>query len=148
MNSESKESLKFIIAYIICVASILAYSKLKCKFMNSKDIMLTKIGMGLDLWSISHLLFNMLVGYYFSGNYLIYAFILGCIWELIEYLYGLMITHHAENNINEFSWLTDIECNFKTDNGVWWYHKWSDIVMNTFGLIIGSYLRIKKFGKN
>ena len=130
-----KKKLLFLLSFVVCLVVIFLYGNYRCKNPEYKDILEIKIGIEeLDGWSLSHLLFYTLIGYTFKGNYLIYAFLLGCLWELFEYYYGK----------KRPGWLGGYgDCNMKTDklDGNWWYGKFSDIFMNTMGLFLGYYLR-------
>jgi len=133
----SNKLILFLLPFVVCLVVIFLYGNYRCKNPEYKDILETKIGIGeLDGWSLSHLLFNMLIGYLYSDKYLIYAFILGCLWEFFEHYYGE----------KRPGWLGGYgDCDMSTDklDGNWWYGKWSDILMNVFGLFLGYYLRKK-----
>lgn len=136
-----KEELLFIIYFIICIVTILLYGQYKCNNPYFKDPLRNSLGLwDLNGWSLTHLLFYTLIGYTFKSNYLVYAFLLGCLWELFEYYYGE----------KRPGWLDGYgDCNMKTNklDGRWWYGKWSDILINTLGLFLGAYIRNKKFSK-
>jgi len=149
MKPKNKELLLFISLFIICVVSIFIYNGYLCfnKDQGSKDI-LNEIDLNvIDLngWSLTHLFFYTLIGYLFKGNYLIYAFILGLIWEIIEYLYGEISMYYKDKENPK--WFIDGNCNIPMDGNYkkWWYSKPSDIMVNTLGLILGSYLRKKRY---
>ena len=135
----SKKTLVFVCCFIVCVNLIFMYGKYRCDNPNFKDILETRLGIGeLDGWSLSHLSFFMFIGYHFEGKYLIAAFLLGILWEGFEHYYGT----------ERPGWLGGYgDCDMQTnrEGGSWWYGKWSDIVMNTIGLLSGHYLLKNKF---
>jgi len=75
--------------FIVCVFLIFIYSSYIRDNKDFKDVLQTKLGLfDLDGWSVSHLLFFMLIGYNYGDKYLVAAFILGVIWEIFEKLYA------------------------------------------------------------
>ena len=127
-----KKALSLLCYFVVCAILIFIYGNYRCDNPDFKDPLQTKLGIGdLDGWSLSHLLFFMFIGYHFKGKYLIVAFLLGILWELFEHYYGE----------ERPGWLGG-DCDMRTDrlDGRWWYGKWSDIVMNTIGLLSGHYL--------
>jgi len=134
----NKKNIIFMSHFIICVIIIFIYGSYRCNNPDFKDPLQTKLRLfDLDGWSLSHLLFFMLIGYNYGGQYLIAAFILGVLWEGFEHYYGE----------KRPGWLGGYgDCNkMRTDplEGNWWYGKFSDIIMNILGLIIGYYLQNK-----
>jgi len=114
--------------------SIFMYGSYRCDHPEYKDILETRLGISeLDGWSLSHLLFFMLAGYIFKGDYLIGAFVIGVLWELFEHYYG----------VHRPGWLGGYGDCIQTDRlqGNWWYGKWSDIIMNGLGIYIGTLLK-------
>ena len=129
-----KQALSLICYFVVCAVLIFMYGNYRCDNPDFKDPLQTKLGIGdLDGWSLSHLLFFMFIGYHFKGKYLIAAFLLGVLWELFEHYYGE----------ERPGWLGGYgDCDMQTDrlDGSWWYGKWSDIVINLIGLVLGSHL--------
>ena len=133
-----KEILYYISLFVICVVVILFYSRYRCLNKESfKDPLESSIFFILDGWSMTHLLFYMLIGYLFP-NYLLLTTFLGILWELFEHYSGKY----------KPLWLSGWgNCHFTDkvkDNEGWWYGKWSDLFINTIGLLIGQYLKIGK----
>ena len=129
-----KQALSLICYFVVCAVLIFMYGNYRCDNPDFKDPLETRLGIGeLDGWSLSHLLFFMFIGYHFKGKYLIAAFLLGVLWELFEHYYGE----------ERPGWLGGYGvCDMLTDrlDGSWWYGKWSDIVINLIGLVLGSHL--------
>jgi len=112
---------------------IFTYRKTRCnKNTKSKDPLEYEFLYYFDGWSITHLLFYMLLGYLYP-KYLILTFILGALWELFEHC----------TRIYKPKLLFGIgDCS--TNDGItdkWWYGKWSDLFVNATGLLIGQYLK-------
>lgn len=124
---------------LIPIIVIFSYGSYRCGNKTFKDPLEKKI-VELDGWSMTHIIWNMLIGYLFpKTNELIIVFILGLLWELFE--------HYAGKQRQ--GWLGGYgDCNdLLTDNtktGNWWYGKYSDIICNTIGLLLGSYIRKNK----
>ena len=129
-----KKALSLLCYFVVCAILIFIYGNYRCDNPDFKDPLETRLGIGeLDGWSLSHLLFFMFIGYHFKGKYLIAAFLIGILWELFEHYYGEELP----------GWLGSYgDCDMRTDrlDGRWWYGKWSDIVMNLIGLVLGSHL--------
>jgi len=128
-----------IYACAACVAIIVAYGTYRCKTTGFVDPM-TKSFFGppldlyLDGWGISHMTFFAILAYMFpKKKYLIFLFILGVLWEIVEY----MAKDHP-------FYISKCNYNIQTDKGEgWWYGRWQDIVMNTAGIALGSWLARK-----
>jgi len=117
---------------------IFTYGSYRCKNPDFKDPLETPIGIGeLDGWSLTHFLLFIIVGYMFPDKYVM-ALAIGCGWELFENYYG-------ENRPGWLGGYGDCDklASGKTEDGNWWYGKWTDIVMNTLGIIVGVYLNRK-----
>ena len=134
----NNQNIKFITYFILCVLIIFMYGNYRCNNPEHKDILQTSVSIwDLDGWSISHFLFFLFIGSQFpEKNYLLVAVILGILWELFEHYYGE----------KRPGWLGGDCKKLATDNedGNWWYAKFSDIIMNILGLLIGYYLKKKK----
>ena len=135
----NKKNIKFMMMFVVCVAVIFLYGSFRCERPEFKDPLQTKLRLlDLDGWSLTHLFFFMLIGYNYGGKYLVGAFILGVLWEIFEHLYGA----------SRPGWMGGYsDCSKISDQagGNWWYGKWTDVVMNGSGLIIGYYLQNKSF---
>ena len=97
----------------------------------------------LDGWSLSHVAYNMLLGYMFPDLFM-EAMALGVIWELWENWYG----HNAGKKLIGIA-----NCNLGTDPASanherWWYGKYSDIAMNLTGFLIGQYMKTGRIYTN
>ena len=123
---------------IICPLLIGIYGYYRCKNIEThKDYLSFELfnnsqsNYGLDGWSISHLLFYMLLGYLFP-NKIILTLSLGIIWELFETYIGI----YKPIIFKDFGFCS-------TDNSkVWWYGKISDIIVNFIGFMIGQYFAL------
>lgn len=132
----NQKYLHITIISLICVFIIIVYGTYRCKNTNfvdplTKSFFPSPLNKFLDGWGISHLVFFLILGYlYPQTQFLIYSFILGVIWELIEY----SIKDHP-------FYLSKCKYNIGTDNTKhWWYGRWQDIIMNSIGLLIGSFM--------
>ena len=125
----------YILLFIICVVSIMGYSRYRCVNKKSfKDPLEKRIISILDGWSMTHLLFYMLMGYLFP-DYLILTMFFGVLWELFEHYSG----KYRPKILSGWG-----NCHFTDkveDNEGWWYGKWSDIIINFLGFLIGQYLK-------
>jgi len=135
-----KEYLRITVIGLFAVLGIVAYGTLRCKTSKFTDP-LTKSFFGepydkyLDGWGITHFLLFCLLAYLFSDK-LIYIFLLGVAWELIEFSVK-----------DKPFYLSKCKYTLRTNKGTgWWYGRWQDIVMNSLGMLTGYMLRkyIKK----
>ena len=135
-----KTQLKYIISFVACILFIFGYGSYRCRNPKYKDILEKSIGIGeLDGWSMTHFLFFLYLGYTFPRKeYLIIAVIMGIAWELFEHFYG----KYRPGWLGGYGDCQELASD-KTDDGNWWYGKWTDIVMNTSGLFIGYLIRMK-----
>lgn len=134
MIKHLKKLLKVLIPSLIAITLIMIYGKYRCDHKDFKDPLETKLILGLDGWSMTHVTFFAILGYMYP-EYFWYALLLGVMWELFEHFYGK----------NRPGWLGGYgDCqDISTDrtDGNWWYGKWTDIVCNIVGFIIGVYLK-------
>jgi hypothetical protein len=124
----------YYLSFCVPLLLILIYGTYRCSHKEYKDPLEMTIGIkGLDGWSLTHVMFFMIMGYLFP-NTLIQTMILGMIWESFEHISGT----------NRPGWLGGYggDCNgMKSKNGGnWWYGKWSDILCNLFGFMLGMNL--------
>lgn len=123
--------------YIIAVLMILSYGLVKCHFPEFVDPLTIKLAntpydILRDGWAISHFVLFMIVGYMYPQiHYMIFASFLGVLWEAIEY--GVRDTSIFPSSCVQ---------NMITNNSTrWWYGRWQDIVMNSYGLLVGAFIR-------
>ncbi len=132
--------LQILLCAIVIVFLIVIYGTIRCKTTDfvdplTKSIFPEPLSNYLDGWGISHFLFFTFLGYKFNTlRYIIFAFILGVLWEIIELMFK-----------NKPFYIS--KCNYKisTDKGEgWWYGRYEDIIMNTLGLAFGYYMSKRK----
>jgi hypothetical protein len=85
---------------------------------------------GLDGWSATHFVFFMIMGYLYP-NTIIQTTSRGILWELFEHLYG----KHRPGWLGGYGDCNDLATYKEEQN--WWYGKWTDIVCNTAGFLVG-----------
>ena len=140
-NIKIEKSVSYYLLYIIVLLLIFSYGNYRCSNKKFKDPLEKKIrilNLELDGWSFSHIMFFMLMGYLFPNTF-IKTMLLGISWELFEHLYG----KHRPGWLGGYGG----ECNnIATDreDGNWWYGKWTDIVCNAFGFLVGRYINTTK----
>ena len=126
------------IIQLICAIIIFIYGKYRCDNPDYEDILLNKFNIGdLDGWSATHFLFFSILGYYYPDQIKM-AMFGGIMWELFEAYYG----HYKPTFLMGFGHCAITDA--KSPEGLWWYGKISDLIMNYGGFIIGRYLRTKK----
>ena len=125
---------KYPLLIIMPLLFIFPYGKYRCTHKEFKDILETELLFGLDGWSLTHFLFFLVVGYVYPQTYIL-SMCIGISWELFEHYYGK----------ERPGWLGGYgDCNdLATDkeSGNWWYGKWSDILCNNAGYLLGMFLR-------
>lgn len=112
---------------ICCGLLIYWYGKVVTLHLRGEDVLKTTIipGTEIDLWSLSHFVLFAILGYYFPC-YIPYLLVFAAAWELVEHLTG------------DPSWRREyLGLEVKTD---FWYAKISDIMVDTFGLLVGYLL--------
>ena len=124
---------QYILVALSPVCFIFPYGKYRCDHKEFKDPLETNIILGLDGWSATHFFFFMLMGYLFPKTFFL-SMSIGALWELFEHYYGK----------ERPGWLGGYgDCNdLATDkeSGNWWYGKWSDLLCNSFGFLVGACL--------
>ena len=128
----------YVMLFMLPLIFIFSYGKYRCSNPKFKDPLESNLFLGLDLWSATHFLFFMTVGYIYPKT-LILSTAFGISWELFEHISGK----------NRPGWLGGYgDCkgmaSDKSADGNWWYGKWSDIVLNILGFLLGRYIRTKK----
>lgn len=133
-----EQYIKISIICFIAIFLILSYGTYRCKTSDYTDPLTYSplpppLNMYFDGWGISHFSLFFILGY-LCPDHLIFSFILGVLWEVVEY------------SIKDRPFYLS-KCNYviDTDHGQgWWYGRWQDIVMNTFGLLLGKYMKQKR----
>jgi len=99
------------------------------RFFLKKDILLTKFCSfeGCDIWALSHFILYFILAYNFPSHFIL-LFSIGVFFEFFEYFVGT-----TDNFLTKLSPVSsDV-------NQVWWAGRISDVIFNTFGIIIGIY---------
>ena len=110
---------------LACVSVIFLYGRYRRDHPEFTDPLSIKLPLyDLDCWSITHFCFNCLKGYLFP-TMIAFAMSMGIIWELFELIYGRFqpkILNGLGGN---------------RTNGIWWYAKLSDPIVNLLGFSVG-----------
>jgi VanZ family protein len=130
---------KIIVISFLCAGFIMVYGFMRCRIPGYKDP-LTKTVFGerwkeiLDGWSLAHLLFYMLLGYMFP-DYLILIVLIGAAWEVVESL-----SQHKPFYLSGCKAQKVISTDPTNSAQGWWYSKFTDLIHNTIGAMIGYML--------
>lgn len=134
--------LKIILIDVYVSFLIAIYGTFRCKTTSFKDPITTcffekkEICSFLDGWGVLHFFYFMALGFMFPNN-LTTIFLMGVLWELVE----------SYSKDHPF-YLVECKYVIETDEGAgWWYGRWQDVVMNTFGMFCGYFL-FKSLQKN
>ena len=127
------------IATIIIIGSIFAYGNYRCQHPEFKDPLEKPLFHHLpwlDGWALTHFLTFFWTGFVLKNPIVLkISLFVGLMWEVFEHVVGK----------RRPGWMGGYGgCNLATDkkdDGNWWYGKWTDIVMNTTGLILGFLLQ-------
>ena len=129
----SNIKVNIILLGLLVILIILGYSVVRCKL--GVDILQHKFKIwDFDLWSLSHLIFYFILVYIYPEEWF-FIFILGVIWELIEYWMGGFNPKNISNLLGG--------CKLDTSDKTWWYGKISDIVANSIGIILALIIKGK-----
>ena len=124
---------KYILTILAPALFIFPYGKYRCTHPKFKDPLETKLFWGLDGWSGTHFLFFMAVGYLYPDMFVV-SMLIGIAWELFEHFYG----KHRPGWLGGYGDCMNLASD--RDTGNWWYGKWSDLVCNCAGFLIGNRL--------
>ena len=132
---------ELIITLTFAIVLIFINGYIRCKYWSGADILMTKLGVyDLDGWSMTHLALFTYIGYRFPSHF-VEAMSMGILWELWEYWCG------------EYrpSWMGGFgDCDLTTHqidstHKNWWFGRYSDIIMNLSGFILGYSIRNKYY---
>ena len=135
----------YFLLYITCFLVIVFYGKYRCKQIEDHtDILEFNLfknsnKYGIDGWSITHVLFNAVIGYLYPKALFLSLF-LGGLWETFETYVGM----YRPNIMEEYGFCSPNGIQTDKKTKVWWYGKKSDIIVNFVGFMIGKTLRENK----
>ena len=125
----------YIVISSLCVFLILMYGNYRCsnKATYFHDPLLTKLGLlDLDGWSLTHVLFYVLLGYLFPKHF-VYLMLVGILWEIVE--------EFVLNHLKSVDYHSKCAKILPRDQEArWWFGRVSDIPMNAIGFAIGYHL--------
>lgn len=138
--------LKIVAINLVCVSIIVFYGTLRCQGSFKDPLTSSPFGEPwnkfFDGWGMSHFFYFMLLGFLFpKKNTLIFIFVMGVLWELVEVAfserpfyvskcdYGRAINTDGGNIVAQ-----------EEGRDKWWYGRWQDIIMNTSGMLLGAWL--------
>ena len=135
---------RYILLLILPVLSIFIYGKYRCdNYHKNNNVDRLEFNLfknshkfGLDGWSITHFTLFFIIGFFYPQIFII-TISLGILWELFETFIGI----YKPTFIKGFGFCTLTDNKYK----VWWYGKWSDLVVNLLGFLCGSYLKKNYF---
>jgi len=128
--------LKYTLLLIIPLLFIFPYGNFRCTHKKFKDPLESPLFWGLDGWSITHILLFMVLGYMYPDTFLL-SMMVGITWELFEHFYG----KQRPGWLGGYGDCYDVASD--RADGNWWYGKWSDIICNATGFLIGQYVSIQ-----
>ena len=134
------EKLQITLICLVIGVAIMFYGSYRCENPDFEDPLINgkKTCRICDGWSISHFLLYLVFGYFYP-NEVVFAFILGVIWELFEYLISMDNENIRIPGIYELKKLskckTSVELTDKRQH--WIYYEITDIFMNFAGLALG-----------
>ena len=151
MHQGLNPTFALLIAFSINVFVIFMYGTYRCHHPNTKDsleVQFLHSAEWFDGWSFSHLFVFFLIGTFpfESPWYLLIPFAFGVLWEVIEWFAGnpdFSFGNSIWENESRIGWMVGGKCQMSTDkdDGKWWYGKWTDILMNGTGLLLGYGLK-------
>lgn len=125
----------YFLYFIICILVIFLFGRYRCmnikKFRDPLETSFNKT-VGIDGWSSTHLFFYMFIGYNYPKTFYLTTFF-GILWELFETYVGIYKPSFL------YGWGY---CKKGKTKKVWWYGKYSDIIVNIIGFLIGQYIAL------
>ena len=148
-----KNEIKYIDKYyfviiFLSIISIFAYAKFICNNKKIKkdvfeyDLFPNSGKLGIDGWSLTHYILYFFFGFLYPKVFFV-SILLGTLWELAETIAGVYVAKFNPDIIKYFGIcnLSEKKKNTKIIRyTVWFYGKWSDIVVNALGFISGMVL--------
>ena len=139
---DSNKSISVLFFVVFCMIIIIIthyYTSVRDKLIYV--IFETNQNIKFDLWSLSHLLSYMLVGF-FIPNFTMTFFTAGILFELFEDIIASNIqTQFVDCKKNNY--INTLWCN--GFNGNYWYAKSDDVFVNLVGYVIGNSIRTTFF---
>ena len=124
----------YTLVFVIAIVAIGVYGNYRCKHPQYKDVLETRLGdTTLDGWSLTHFFFFGFVGYKYPHT-LVLSLGLGVAWELFEHYYGKL----RPGWLGGFGDCPNLQSDYN-ETGNWWYGKWSDVLLNTLGFLLGAW---------
>ncbi len=135
---------RYILLLILPVLSIFIYGKYRCDNYHKNynvdrlefNLFKNSHKFGLDGWSITHFTLFFIIGFLYPQMFFT-TITLGLLWELFETFIGI----YKPNFIKDFGFCKLSDNKYK----VWWYGKWSDIIVNLIGFLCGAYIKKNYF---
>ena len=123
---------------LACILLIILYGNI-LDYIDKEDVLAYKFYDNCndcDYWGVTHFIFFLSMGLLYPNRHLKFL-LLGGAWEVIEGVAGSV--EYGDNKFIKLfgGWGKNKEM-IKTND--WWYGRMGDIVFNTFGYTIGSYL--------
>lgn len=112
----------FVSLFILLIPMILRCKSVEFSqtYINAMCNHVLNIHCNLDWWSVTHFVFYIVLGFVFPHLWFI-LIILGITWEILEFCMSKI----------ERKWFTT----------TYWRGRWSDLIINTLGFIVGVLLR-------
>lgn len=115
------------------ISAIFAYGKYRCDHGDYKDPLLKKSKIwDLDGWSGLHFT-HFMIGGYLAPNQWWLMTLIGIAWEIFEECYD----RFKPGFLSAFGDCATTD----EETGKWWFGRWSDLLMNASGMLLGIYLR-------
>lgn len=134
---------KYYCSLLLAPIAIGLYGKYRCEHVKDHkdvlewDLFKGSAKYGLDGWSVSHFILFLLVGYLYPKTFVL-SMTGGALWELFETYVG----KYKPESIKGFGFCKTYEMSDKPGHEkLWWYGKWSDLIVNAAGFMVGSYMR-------
>jgi len=144
------KNLQLIAGGLFVVILIIIYGQFRCAFPGFSDPLSIHGMVYVDGWLLSHFILFALAGYFFPKHFYV-AVIIGILWELVEYSFGIhtpgfLKCTHQDKSKAKFQYLhKNKDKTLAEKNDAWWYGRYEDVIVDILGFITGYFIKTYNF---
>ena len=143
------KNLQLIAGGLFVVILIIIYGQFRCAFPGFSDPLSIHGMVYVDGWLLSHFILFALAGYFFPKHFYV-AVIIGILWELVEYSFGIhtpkLLKCEDQPKKAKFQYLNrNKDKTLAEKNDAWWYGRYEDVVVDILGFMTGYFIKTYSF---